>query len=378
MPGILRHGETVAQDTHADGLTSRPSKRARTCPEEDQPGHRSLPPVRPPAQPLGNLLLRERPYNSRNPGLGRLAVLPDEIIASIFSELRAPDLVRSQGVSRAFFAFSRIEGHWKLEYIKRSKGSLEKWRGSWRSTYLYNYNTAHKHPYPSPSSSAHALPNQSHSCPPASDPIHSLPTDEIRIRDLYSDVLYLPHLAARYDAKELTRSSNFSDNVLRVDGSRLSPSDLRDTPMILRNLMQDWGALQTWSLASLAQAYPETKFRAEAVLTHMEDYLAYHDACGADESPLYIFDADFVEKTKTQEEGAASHGSRGAGGGGAGGNGDGDGDGGGNDKAKAGLDRDFNVPSIFRDDLFKVMGDERPNYRWLVSGHCPLPGRVRT
>jgi len=361
MPGVVRQQEVHDQQ---DGQPSPKRARADSGQQqqhqrEDGPEHRPLTCPPPHAQPLGNLLLQAKPYNCRNPGLGRLAVLPDELLASIFSELHAVDLVRCQGASRAFFAFSRIEGHWKLEYIKRSRGSLEHWQGSWRSTYLHNYLR------PSDYHSSH----------------NGLPTDGIRIDNLYSDVLYLPHLAARYDSNDIASSSSFLSNIAKVDGRNLSAPDLGDSPMILQHLMDDWPAMAKWSLPALAAEYPSTLFRAEAVLTRMSDYTDYHDACSADESPLYIFDADFVEKTATAtatgdadadalseasssaRQGSMAETTRPA-------------------RATAGtstrtrnqpnrgrgMESDFTVPGVFRDDLFKVLEDERPNYRWLIAG----------
>lgn len=268
------------------------------------------------AKPLGNLLLQSKPYNSRNPGLGHLAALPDEIVASIFSDLTALDAVRCQGVSQAFFAFSRIEGHWKLEYIKRSRGALTSWKGSWRSTYINEFMRSPEHG----------------GC---------LSTDSIEIRDLFSDVLYLPHLASSYDANDIANASSFTNNIVRRDGRLLSGSDLGQVPMILTGVMRDWPAFcsttsQRWSFSSLASRFPCTNFRAEAVLVSMRDYITYHNACGSDENPLYIFDAKFVENTRAKQD-------------------------------DGGLGADYNTPRVFLDDLFKVLGPERPDYRWLVS-----------
>lgn len=268
-------------------------------------------------RPLGNLLLSTA-RNARNPGLGNLAILPDEILAAIFSELDAVDALRCQGTSRAFFAFATIEAHFKLAYIKRAKGILSTWRGSWRSTYIYDF------------------------VKPASvDQLDALPSDSISIETVFSDVLYLPYLAAGYDSNTVASASAFANNILRRDGRKMLAAELAETPMILTGLMDDWPAMSSssvkrWSLASIAERYPETRFRAEAVLATMRDYLRYHNDCPADESPLYIFDADFVEKTCNKDDGA-------------------------------GLGADFVVPSIFADDLFKVLGTERPDYRWLAS-----------
>lgn len=264
---------------------------------------------------MGNLLARESAHNARNCGLGRLGALPDEILIGIFSELKAADLIRLQAVSHAFYAFSRTEGQWKHEFILRNAGKLEQWRGSWRRTYLHRF------------------------CNAGGQFNLGLPTDTLQICDVYSDALYIPYLAARYDPAAIASSSKFADNITRIDGSILPLDKLTDTPLILTNLMESWSALrgpQSWSLSALASRFPAVSFRAEAVLSDLSDYLSYHNHCLHDESPLYIFDADFVEKTEAAAPGD-------------------------------GLHHDFDVPHVFQDDLFSVLGDQRPNYRWLVS-----------
>lgn len=271
----------------------------------------------PSCQPLGNLYLRTGVKNARDPGLGRLAALPDEILMSVFSELSALDLLAAQGVSHAFYAFTRPEGFWKHEYIKASKGKLPDWRGSWRATFL------------------HTL--------PGSKDAPRLPTDDLSIRDIYSDTLYLPHMAAQYSPLVLVQSPKFADNIVKRDGRHLSPEDLGKEPQILTGLMDDWSARsgsEAWSLSSLAARFPDVRWQAEAVQVSFAEYKRYHDDCTMEDSPVYLFDPDFVEKTDAAHPGN-------------------------------GLGEDFQVPHLFQDDLFQVMGETRPNYRWLVG--LPLP-----
>ena len=89
-----------------------------------------------------------------------------------------------------------------------------------------------------------------------------------------------------------------------------------------------------WTLPVLATRFPTTLFRAEATLTTLPDYEKYHDRCELDESPLYRFESGIVEKTPGL--------------------------------GAEGLGDDYEVPACFQEDLFEVMGAERPDYRWLV------------
>lgn len=89
-----------------------------------------------------------------------------------------------------------------------------------------------------------------------------------------------------------------------------------------------------WTLPQLAERFPDIALRAEATLTTLPDYSRYHDDCPQDESPLYLFESEFVKKT-TGRNGPD-------------------------------LGADYQVPACFSEDLFEVMGSERPDYRWLV------------
>lgn len=70
--------------------------------------------------PLGNALVSPHGSRSRDEGLGMLGALSDELLLSVFAALDVKSLFRVQGVSRAFFAWSRLEGMWKDAYIRVS------------------------------------------------------------------------------------------------------------------------------------------------------------------------------------------------------------------------------------------------------------------
>ena len=91
----------------------------------------------------------------------------------------------------------------------------------------------------------------------------------------------------------------------------------------------------TWSPEYLVEKYPDTKFRAEAVDWPMATYISYmRDQ--TDESPLYIFDRAFVSKTGID--------------------------------VSAPPTASYWPPTAFGPDLFDVLGDHRPDNKWLILG----------
>ncbi|GAA5901323.1 hypothetical protein JCM6882_007747 [Rhodosporidiobolus microsporus] len=271
-------------------------------------------------KPLVNLLWQPENRLTRERGLGRLGALPDELLlTSVFSLFEGEELVKMAGTSRAFYAWASVEGMWKGLYIAKTEGRLLKWHGSWRASYIATFLR-----------------------PSAVSADEPLPSASISTSTLHSDVLFQPALCAAFDAHTIFSTPSFIPSIPRIDGCGLSPSDLPHEPVILTGLADSWPALSSspsrrWTLPDLAQRFPHQLFRAEATLTTLGDYTVYHDRCEQDESPLYLFESEFVRKTEGQE-------------------------------GKPSFGDDYEVPLCFSEDLFSVMGDERPDYRWLIVG----------
>jgi hypothetical protein len=105
-----------------------------------------------------------------------------------------------------------------------------------------------------------------------------------------------------------------------------------ETPFILKNYIQKWPVSRTWTIDYIQQAYPNVEFRAEAVDWPFSAYNRYM-ADNDDESPLYLFDRRFAEKM-----GVA---------------------------VGTSPDASYWAPECFGEDLFQVLGEERPAHRWL-------------
>jgi len=168
----------------------------------------------------------------------------------------------------------------------------------------------------------------------------------IRTPNVFSDLLFQPILCVDYSFNSiitrLARSRKFNSNVEKVIIQKSNTFQLARRPTILKGLIEEWPAYNRssshrWCLDSLIKRYPNLAFRAESTLTTLGNYRTYHDNCWLDESPVYLFDSQFVEKSSTT-------------------------------LFPRGLGDDFSVPEIFQQDLFSCLGDQRPDYRWLIIG----------
>ncbi|KAI4158399.1 MAG: hypothetical protein LQ342_007485 [Letrouitia transgressa] len=106
-------------------------------------------------------------------------------------------------------------------------------------------------------------------------------------------------------------------------------------PFILTDVVHEWPAFHEWSIPFLLQQFCGVEFRAEAVDWPLDTCIDYMNS-NEDESPLYLFDKSFVEKMGLREG--------------------------------KGQDGHYWVPECFAEDLFAVLGEQRPDSRWLIMG----------
>ena len=117
--------------------------------------------------------------------------------------------------------------------------------------------------------------------------------------------------------------------------SNLSTEDFSakysNTPFVLTEPVRSWAGYREWTYKTLASKYGDTKFRAESVDWRLRDYIAYMEN-QTDESPLYLFDREFVEKTNGE------------------------------------MEEGFAAPKCFGQDFFEVLGKDRPDHQWMILG----------
>lgn len=153
----------------------------------------------------------------------------------------------------------------------------------------------------------------------------------LKIRDFYSDYLFQSWLCANLEMKPewLER-----DTIIRRKGLSLeefvSKFEEPNKPVLLEGCMDNWPALEKWDRNYLIELCSDIKFSVGPVEMKLEDYFRYSDQV-KEERPLYLFDPKFAQKVSQ-------------------------------------LGLDYEVPVYFNEDLFSVLGDERPDYRWVIIG----------
>ncbi|KAH0460372.1 hypothetical protein IEQ34_011035 [Dendrobium chrysotoxum] len=255
-------------------------------------------------QPLGNLLLLDPSTNIRNPGLGNLQILSDEVLVDILGLLGGRDLGILSSVSKSLYVFSTHEPLWRNLVLEELKGEFLFYK-SWRFTYISSVN-------------------------PCFSPFSTGPST-LCIRNFYSDYLFQSWLCANLEMKPewLQR-----DNIERR--RRLSLEEFvncfeeLNKPVLLEGCLEQWPALEKWSKDRLVQICGDVKFAVGPVEMTMEKYFGYSDIV-KEERPLYLFDSKFAEKITE-------------------------------------LGTDYDVPVYFKEDLFSVLGKGRPDYKWIIIG----------
>uniref|UniRef100_A0A7C9ARL2 JmjC domain-containing protein n=1 Tax=Opuntia streptacantha TaxID=393608 RepID=A0A7C9ARL2_OPUST len=246
----------------------------------------------------------------RRPGaLGDLSVLPDEVICRILSLLSPRDVARLSCVSSVMYIFCNEEPLWMSLCLNSATDFLE-YKGSWKETALIRGNLINADV-------------ERKRKPLQFDGFYSL----FLYRRLYRCYTTLEGFSV--DNGNIEKKSNLSLEEFhnKYDGKK---------PVLLTGLTDSWPARNTWTLDQLLLKYGDTPFKISQRSSHkirmkFKDYVSYMKL-QHDEDPLYIFDPKFGE-------------------------------------AAPDLLKDYDVPHLFREDLFDVLDDDsRPAFRWLIIG----------
>ncbi|EPS74354.1 hypothetical protein M569_00396, partial [Genlisea aurea] len=153
----------------------------------------------------------------------------------------------------------------------------------------------------------------------------------IRVRDFYSDYLFQSWLCANLEMKPEWLEK---DNIVRRSGISVdefvSTFEEMNIPVLLDGCLQNWDAMKKWDRDYLIEVCGDAEFSVGPVNMKLGEFFRYCDQV-KEERPLYLFDPKFVEKVPQ-------------------------------------LGKDYQVPEYFDEDLFSVLDDERPDFRWIIIG----------
>ena len=158
---------------------------------------------------------------------------------------------------------------------------------------------------------------------------------KIDCSNLYSDALHRPYHCSQISPSSFAHAIPPKNEIQRV--TNLTENQFRDfwwgRPFILTDVVESWPLFHRWDEKYLLDQYGDVVFRAESVDWPFRLYTEYMNTT-KDESPLYLFDKDFENKMSLED----------------------------------GQDCEFRPPECFGKDLFTLLGEERPDHKWLIIG----------
>ncbi|KAG0267535.1 hypothetical protein DFQ27_008676 [Actinomortierella ambigua] len=242
----------------------------------------------------------------RGPSLGNLARLTDEVLLELLGHLTPQELLTLGECSRVLYAFTHLEELWRPLTLERFKGDWVWQEDSWRLTYLKRADA-----------------NYDTSTMPAN-------RARFRLTHFYSDTLFQPFKCAAIGMDPYIAVENIDRRTGLTVDQFIDEYERPGKPVILADGCRHWPGLQIWNETNFLERWPQAVLRAESVDMTLEHYFRYaHNT--KDESPLYLFDKNFGERCP-------------------------------------GILDEMEVPPYFREDFFKLLGDQRPDFRWLIVG----------
>eukprot|EP00939_MAST-03C_sp_MAST-3C-sp1_P000490 g490.t1 len=248
-------------------------------------------------------------------GLGTFFRSFDEVTLILLLDTFDADVLgKLATLSRAFYTYGHHDAQWKTLFLRdfSSSGSFRFCGHTWRETYVDLIRDR-----------MNLTGRPSHH--PMQSSVH-----------IFSDLLYRPYLCA---TSPILSSWLAVDNVDRrhqlTHQEFVDKYESLNKPVVVTGVVDRWPAFQRWKRDEyLIRAMgSSTLFNANGYQITYEDYLCYaRTKKPFDDMPLYIFDKRFCEKARQ-------------------------------------LEKDYAPPvELFGEDLFALLGDRRPDFRWLIAG----------
>lgn len=286
--------------------------------------------------PSGNLYITtdEEKLLRRRRGLGRfLNSITDESLLEVLSFLTNKELARISLASKALYVYSHHSDLWRdltlQTFLDEVVVYMESWKETFVSTWHRKFNLG-KH----------------------------FPHVPLQVSGIYSNLLHRSWVCHSCDLETACPGFYSFSDIAKVDAASLSMREFvenweaKNVPLVIQNAVKEWKAFERWNPAYLASVAKDKKFRATsatapvAATFTLQEYFNYARQA-QEEAPLYLFERNFC-------------------------------------KAVPSLTDDFSVPLFFSPphqdeidtssgvhystDLFRLFGDKRPDYRWLICG----------
>jgi hypothetical protein len=158
---------------------------------------------------------------------------------------------------------------------------------------------------------------------------------DIDCHTLFSDALHRPFLCSQIPLASYVSDIPPNNHISRLKdlSAEEFATSWSDKPFVLMEPVKQWSVYREWSEDKLLAGFGQATFRAEAVDWPLKTYVDYM-LNNSDESPLYLFDRSFVQKMELQVGPAGA----------------------------------YRLPPCFGEDFFELLGDQRPDHRWLIVG----------
>lgn len=253
----------------------------------------------------------------REQGLGVLSVIVDDnVILDLLSYCTARDLVQLSSCSRGLYVYTMHGDLWRDLYLKIFQDRLAFCR-TWKDSYARMWSNG-------------------------AAPLHN----PIKVRGIYSHILHRTWMCRNVDLQSHCKGF-LLDNLTRRHISTLSTKQFVEEfekpniPVIITGVVSEWPAYKKWSPDYLCQEASGFKFRATSATASfpahitMREYFQYVSE-SIEESPLYLFERNFHKIPAFQA--------------------------------------DYLVPECFSSDaphaadLFRLLGEHRPDHKWLIVG----------
>ncbi|KAJ0408254.1 hypothetical protein P43SY_004412 [Pythium insidiosum] len=258
-------------------------------------------------RPIGNFFedAAKGIRDCRAPGLGQLAALSDVLMLNLLGYLQAADLCALSTCSHACYVFASHDELWRTLVLEQMEGNFVPLK-TWKQSYIRTKTGSE---------------SLGANCKPLS------------VVGLYSDLLFQAFYCA---AAPIEKSWIAKETIERRSATQLTLEEFKrdfetaNRPVILTDCINKWPAMQRWSDEYLIETCGSQTFSAGGFQLSMAQYLHYSRTL-VDDQPLFIFDKEFAAKVPQLAE-------------------------------------DYDVPEYFQEDFFSLLGEQRPDHRWLIIG----------